>query len=87
MTAHRVMVSVPMTAHRVMVSVPMTAHRVMVSVPMTAHRVMVSVPMTAHRVKQSDLPDMVSLNKHGGSVWWTSYFPWTCGIEIEHIEK
>jgi len=25
------------------------------------------------------------LSMHGGSVWWTTYFPWSRGIEIENI--
>jgi len=32
-----------------------------------------------------DLPDVFSLTKYRGSAWWTRYFHYTRGIEIERI--
>ena len=31
-----------------------------------------------------DLPDVFSLAKYRGSVWWTKYFPRSYGIETEN---
>ena len=46
-----------------------------------------SLSQTALSRIPGDLPDVLSLTKHGGSAWWTSYFPWSHGIKIENITE
>ena len=44
-----------------------------------------SLSLTAPSGTPGDLPDILSLTKHGGSAWWTSYFSRSHRIEIENI--
>jgi len=45
----------------------------------------VSLSQTAPSGTPGDLPVLLIHTKHWSSAWWTSYFPWSRGLEIEDI--
>ena len=46
----------------------------------------VSLSLSAPSEIPGDLPDIFSLTKYWGSVWWTIYFPTTRGIKIDSMK-